>query len=187
MVRNGTERAVSRKLEAIPGIRPYCPVYQHYRRLPKHQRSKEGSSRKRVEAPLFPGYIFMLLRDESATANLKSDRDVIGFVRNEAGLCYAPDDQIRKIMDLESQGQYNDSCTKSLKEEANRLFLLDLVGKQVRLIDGPLRGFKGQVTQSDGYHIGIDLGSKPSASVVNVHDAQGKVEIVKDDRDPDHR
>jgi transcriptional antiterminator NusG len=93
--------------------------------------------KKKVRAPLFPGYLFVRINPRNKLSVLESD-GVVRFVSNGTKLSRVPDEQIDWIRIVIG---YPDVLQR---EEAVS------VGQQVEVLAGPFRGIKGLVTRRKG-------------------------------------
>lgn len=119
------EKAAAARLEAL-GV-------AHY--LPMRSEARQWSDRKQiVEAPLFPGYLFVHL-DILSREKLEvlKTPGVAGFVGNSTGPLPIPGSQIDSVRKLVCSG----------KQVSSRPLLTE--GDRVRVVSGPLLGMEGRL------------------------------------------
>lgn len=166
MVLSGTERATAGRISSLPDTEGYCPLHTKWRKLPKHQRSNRTSSRVKVTAPLFPGYVFALPREPELQASaICRVKGVIGIVRTEDGMCYAPDEHIALIKDLEARGKYDAQYNAEMRAEARKLRLEDCIGKSVTITEGSMAGYRGVVLSAQPGEVKVELDSNLNEEV----------------------
>ncbi len=105
----------------------------HY--LPLQSQARQWSDRKQtVEAPLFPGYLFVQLNLCTATKlEVLRTPGVAGFVGNSRGPAPIPEEEIESVRSVMFAGA-----------ECSTLPLLT-AGDRVRMVRGPLAGLQGSL------------------------------------------
>ena len=179
IVRDGAEQALAFAL-AESGIESYCPLHRRWRKLPKHIARKTGRTRELVTDALLTGYLFVLIEASKDLAETSASKDVFGFVKTSAGLCFARASDIEALREIERSGIHNaNQSTKrpqglakgaaapvsmartaapsaaatlaAMLARLGAMSLTDLNGKCVRLSSGPFAGVAGVVERVDDF------------------------------------
>lgn len=169
MVLSGTEQQTADALDLLPEVEAFAPMRLAWRRLPKHRRARMRCSHERVKYPLFRGYVFVMLSEQSAVSAVFRNKNVIGAVRTEHGLCYAKEEEMRRIISACRNGDYDDK--RQLQRQTRRtapdaslaLQLSDYVGKTIKITKGALEGMVATVQSVD--ETGLMIGQTLSASI----------------------
>lgn len=130
--RSRCEKAVQRNLEK-KGIAHYLPLLSKKRTY--------GSSQRKVDLPLIPGYIFVFITHQDYLHVLQTD-NVIGFVRFGAEINPIPQAEIDLLETL-----CNDNIHDIIAGKPNYRG-----GDAVEVISGPLKGVKGNLITVQGRH-----------------------------------
>jgi transcription termination/antitermination protein NusG len=134
------ERTVCKQLE-MDGLEFYLPTVQQ---------ARQWSDRTKViEAPIFPGYVFLRIRHfASEKVQILRKAGVIGFVGNERGAVTIPDTELNGVrLLLANRIPY-----------ASHPYLK--IGQRVRVTDGVLRGVEGILVgfgSKNGLVVSIEL------------------------------
>ncbi len=133
----------------------------HY--LPLQSQARQWSDRTQIiEAPLFPGYLFVQLDDRGGgMLEVLRTPGVAGFVGNSRGPAPIPGEDIESVRAVILRGP--DYCTVPLLKEGDR----------VRVVRGPLTGAEGLL---------LRFGSK-SQLVVSIEIIQRSVAVTVNEKD----
>ena len=125
------EKVVARRLGQLQ--------IEHY--LPPVTRMRIWSDRrKKVEMPLFNGYLFVRPAQSQRDLVLQQP-GAVAYVRYNGQAARVGDEEIETIRSLIA-------CGYDL--EATGIDATTLPGTQVRITQGPLRGFEGEILQTNG-------------------------------------
>lgn len=157
-VRNGRESEVSEEASEL-GWECYCPHMTFYRRVPRHRVAKVGSSRERITAPIFPGYVFMRHDMDDSISRLANLKGIVTFIRNRDQLCHARDEDMQRLKALVLSGFYrvNDPDAQA---SGLTISFADLMGNRVVVNSGVLEGLSGVAVQECGDYVHVDIGAR---------------------------
>lgn len=161
MVYDGGELALAASLHADHGIEAYAPAHRRWRKLAKHVARKEGRTRELVTDALLQGYLFVKLdmSDNFDLSRLLKVKGVFGVISTIHGPCFARDADIEAMREIERSGVHDAKLravhvrkpvaqiSEQVRERLSALSLTDIVGKVVRLAEGPFKGMRGEVTE----------------------------------------
>jgi transcription antitermination factor NusG len=136
-VRPRFEKAAAEIMRRL-GVEEFLPLYSSRRRW--------SDRIQRVDLPLFPGYVFCRLDLAAPGPRVVAQPGVVGFVVFDGGPAEIPEEQLDAV--------------RKLLDSQRRLMPLALlkVGQQVRVVDGPLAGLTGTLTQIRGRrHVVVNL------------------------------
>jgi transcription antitermination factor NusG len=147
------EKRVAEQL-GLRSIEYFLPLFQTVRQW--------KDRRKRLELPLFPGYVFMRLpvQERSRVLELASVVRLVGF---GALPCVIPDREIEALRNVVS-------CR--LRAEPH---LYPAVGRRVRIIRGPLEGIEGTLVRKKGIVrlvLSVDIIRKSATVEVDLGDVE---------------
>jgi transcription termination/antitermination protein NusG len=136
--RSRHEQVVKKQLDAT-GIENLLPVHEKV--------SQWKDRKKRIQRPLFPGYVFVkiLLRDRLSVLKVSG---VVSLVGDRCTPLPIPEDQISSLKALIERGLAYDPYPY-LK-----------IGQRVRIVEGPLTGVEGFLIRKKNQHrfvLSIDL------------------------------
>jgi len=107
--------------------------------LPLKKSINQWKDRKKtVYTPLFPGYLFVNIREDSMYEVLNT-RSVIRLCGNSRGPVCIPHDQIDSVRTLVQSDLLYEQYPYLEK------------GREVIIADGPLEGYKGKIIEKKGY------------------------------------
>lgn len=159
IVKDGAELDLAASLSADLSLEAYAPAYRHWRKLAKHVARREGRTRELVVAALLTGYLFVKVNmaTNADILRLMEAKGVYGVISNSRGPCFARESDVEGMRAIEASGIHNvkvaasdvrkpvAKVTEEIRERLRALSLVDLVGKMVRLVDGPFTGLSGEV------------------------------------------
>jgi transcription termination/antitermination protein NusG len=120
--------------------------------LPLFKTKRRWSDRwKKVQLPMFPGYIFVRTNPKHKTFILSID-NVVGFIIFNREMARIPDEQIDIIRRFTEHPELVRVGTGKLRE-----------GQWVKVTSGPFSGMKGRISKVKNMsrlHIGIDVLSR---------------------------
>jgi len=122
------EKRVAEQLR-LRSIEYFLPLYQSMRQW--------RDRRRRLELPLFPGYVFVRI-PVCERLRVLEPAGVVQLVRFGSVLCALPDQEIEALRDVSSCG---------LHLEPHRYVG---AGRRVRIIRGPLEGLEGRLVRKKG-------------------------------------
>lgn len=125
------EKVVARRLGQLQ-IEHYLPLVTRMRIW--------SDRRKKVEMPLFNGYLFVRPAQSQRDLVLQQP-GAVAYVRYNGQAARVGDEEIETIRSLIA-------CGYDL--EATGIDATTLPGTQVRITQGPLRGFEGEILQTNG-------------------------------------
>lgn len=139
--------------------------------LPLVERESQWHDRKkRVEWPMFAGYVFVRL-DASSSAAVLSVPGVASLVGAGGGLAEIPENDIANVRSLEAAI----SSTGALPEVEPMLE----TGEQVRVTAGPFTGIEGVVLQTRGGRAVVQVGVRSISQAVRLDLAASDVVSVE--------
>lgn len=131
----GEEAAVAASLSSGLGIEAYCPLFQKWRKLPKHIAKSRGTSRELIQVPLLTGYVF-ILAERMPELPFELSRKIYGPLVMAGRLCYATDAEVDALRaHQESEGVALEHIVRDIDPQS-------LVGKLLAVSHGPLAGLK---------------------------------------------
>lgn len=147
--RSRHEKRVAEQL-AEKGVEHLLPLYDVL--------SQWKDRKKLVRKPLFPGYLFVYILDETDLAAARHARGVVHVVSNGAGPVSIPDQQVESIRRM-VEASVDVDPWPALKR-----------GQRVRVRAGPLQGVEGYVSRRKGVHrivVTVDLLGQGVAAEIN--------------------
>jgi transcription termination/antitermination protein NusG len=153
LTRSRHEKVASTALEQA-GICTFLPMVTEVHRW--------SDRRKLVETPLFPGYVFVRIRESrEAQVHVLRASGVVRFVGNRAGALPIPDSEITQVQMLQADSQ---RCSP---------YPFLRAGDKVRIVGGAFEGVEGILISQDGDRklvVSINLIQRSVA--ISLHDVE---------------
>lgn len=131
----------------------------------REQISQWNDRKKKIQVPLFPGYLFVNISPQDKWAVLKvlNTRGVVRILSFNGVHVPIPDNQIDSIRTL-------------LRSNQNyELYPYYTEGKEVEIINGPLQGIRGKVLERKGNHklvLSVDMIQRSIAVQIDLKDTE---------------
>ena len=130
------------------GDAAFLPMVTVWRDVPQRQRKKIGARRQAVERPALSRYVFVGLNPLYQSWGLIADAEGVSeVIRADGAQQRKLQDDISRIRRAIERGEYD--FVKQATEEM-RARLDKIVGKRVRVTDGPLTGMEGEAESLHG-------------------------------------
>lgn len=148
------------ELQSEIGSPLICPFAVQWRVKPKHMRREGQPNRTKTVKQLFEGYAFLRPENDDHFLAALAHSSVYGSVRTYTGYCTMRDRDMNEVIEVTSDGRYDDPDPGAPKIElgrAKKVSIEELIGSKVTITRGPLAGLEGEIGKLRYSDVGVKL------------------------------